>query len=235
MLQWPGTVPCTSSALLMRIRPLLAIWPLLPVLGGCTDLTEIEFSSCGNNVLDPGEDCDGYDAGPETHCIAPRQTAECHFSCGPQDAGQAYLCPKGMGCGVDSICREAAGTFAAPQITVAPAGRWMHLGAFDGDGRADLATLRGPSLEVHYFGATGQIEQSYQTFATLPKPGRPLAGDVSGDGLHDLVGPGPDALSVLVASATRFRPWPSIWRPIPNGAAISTTQRTPCTPPWPSA
>ncbi|MBW2455798.1 MAG: VCBS repeat-containing protein, partial [Deltaproteobacteria bacterium] len=205
----------------MRIRPILAIWPLLPVLGGCSDLTEIEFADCGNNVLDPGEDCDGYDAGPDTHCIAPRQPAECHFSCGPSEEGQAYLCPEGMGCGIDWICREAAGTFAAPQVTVARSGRWMHLGAFDGDGRADLATLRGASLEVHYFGATGQVEQSFQTLAALPRPNRPVAGDLSGDGLYDLVLPGEHELSVLVASSTRtFRPKTYLPIDVPGDARV---------------
>jgi hypothetical protein len=205
----------------MRFRPLLAIWSLLPVLCACSELPEIDFATCGNNVLDPGEDCDGYDAGPETHCIAPRQAAECHFSCGLNEDGQDYLCPEGMGCGVDSICREAAGTFAAPQITDAPSGRWMHLGAFDGDGRADLATLRGPSLEVHYFGATGRIEQSFQTLAALPKPNRPMAGDLSGDGLHDLVLPEEYALSVLVASSTRtFRPKTYLPIGVPEDARV---------------
>ncbi len=191
----------------MRLVPILALWPLLPVLGACAGLGELDLGVCGNNVLDPGEDCDGYDGGPETHCNAPRQPAECHFSCASNDEGQDYRCPEGMGCGKDSICREASGTFEVPESIATRPGRWMHMGDFDGDGRMDLANLRGPSLDVHYFGATGSVEESYQAFAVLPESSRPLAGDLSGDGLHDLVLPGTYELSVLVANSTRtFRP-----------------------------
>ena len=80
---------------------------LLSALVACVDLPEVPAGTCGNHVIEAGEDCDGFpDPGHDT----PNLTCvQCSYVCDPNAA--ALACPAGWGCGIDGRCRHAIGGF----------------------------------------------------------------------------------------------------------------------------
>src|SRR4051812_42076602 len=81
---------------------------------GCATLEPPTPRACGNGVVDEAsEDCDPFPqkADADGHrCREPGAVGACHFECGTKD-GVKLQCPGGYGCGHDSICRRASGSF----------------------------------------------------------------------------------------------------------------------------
>src|ERR1700722_5978533 len=109
------------------MRPLarLAFFaPFAALLADCSNLPAIAADTCGNAVIDPGEDCDSFPVAPGTSCRPPGSpVGECRLDC---TAGAGNVCPSGWGCGVDGICREPSGEFTRQsQVVAADAWRVM--------------------------------------------------------------------------------------------------------------
>jgi hypothetical protein len=170
-----------------RVRRLLPLCILLAAssLVDCADLGRLPQDACGNGVVDSSEDCDGFAPESGTRCAAAGETNACRFTC-----GSGATCPKGWGCGNDTICRAASGKFAVLAQTI-PSTAWkLAAGDFDGDGRADLVAVdpypAGPSVDANVL----FLDPALSLAATRPLPrgtGMPSVVDLDRDGLDDLV------------------------------------------------
>ncbi len=148
---------------------------LLAGLGaaGCADLPVIQENTCGNGLVEPGEDCDGKATADGKDCSASTDTCvcrqagevdECRYRC-----DTAADCPadgKGWGCGVDNVCRR-------PRLCKgAVCDRWtsaafvpesptqLTIADFDGSGRGSVLSVASPLVSVHSFDEAGRLLDS---------------------------------------------------------------------------
>jgi hypothetical protein len=165
-------------------------WLWLVPLAGCADLPELDRGICGNAIVELGEDCDGFESNPLARCLPPGEQGACHFDCAAGSTGTRWACPPGWACDADDLCRQPTGLFE-PAVRYAIGGvESLASGDFDGDGRADLLSrnpgdLTGRSrLSFHYFDARAALVDT-RAFRKLVM--KPAIGNVSSDGLDDLV------------------------------------------------
>jgi hypothetical protein len=165
-------------------------WLWLVPLAGCANLPELDRGLCGNAIVEPGEDCDGFESNPLARCLPPSEEGACHFDCSTGSNGARWTCPGGWACDADDMCRRPTGGFE--QAVRYPIGGVESLatGDFDGDGRADLISrnpvdLPGRSrLGFHYFDARAALVDT-RNFRKLVM--NPAIGAISNDGRDDLV------------------------------------------------
>lgn len=169
----------------MRFAPVVLAAAALLLLD-CATLDPIAAGTCGNGVVDPGEDCDTH--APAAFgggvCGAPSAGASaCHLAC-----ARASECPDGWGCSVTGICRAPSGSFDRLGEPVSAGVETFTVGDFDGDGRKDLigSGPRGPDrsakIRVHYFGEGGALAQVNALSAPAVTP---FVHDFDGDGVDD--------------------------------------------------
>jgi hypothetical protein len=157
-------------------------------LGACADLPAISANSCGNGVIEPGEDCDGFPV-YSVKCREKGQIGACHLDCSGDEDGANGACPQGWGCDLNAICRAPSGNFTSPETHNIGATADLLAGDFDGDGRADIVSKSPPDrlvrsrLSFHFLDAQGRVEETRE----FAKPVSPWLGDLSGDGRADLV------------------------------------------------
>ncbi len=164
----------------IRLAPLV----LLSALFDCTSFAPLPANSCGNGVVDVGEDCDTFARGV-TACRPPTaQPGACRFDC------KTTPCPTGYGCGTDDVCRQPSGKFARTAGAISAGVSRMIAGDFDGDRRQDLVS-REPldpfgisKLRVHYFDGNAALSK---TLIVPPALGSPNVVDVNADKRADLV------------------------------------------------
>jgi FG-GAP-like repeat len=156
---------------------------LLLVAEGCANLPEIPPGTCGNHVVEPHEDCDGFALALTFACLPPGAVGQCHFDCARRADGLRPSCPAGWGCNSQDICRPPTGDFDAPSSSKV-GGAWsLMAGDLDGDGRAEVMTLERPDMlggtkaRFHYFDAAGLLAET-RTFSKniaspviVPHPG----------------------------------------------------------------
>jgi hypothetical protein len=163
-----------------------ALGLLAVALAACLDLQPITAGTCGNSIIDPGEDCDGAmpddrhfaGAGGHAVCGAAGSARACRFDC-----SRGVACPETYHCGADGICRQPSGQFG--RFSVIPASpAYVHTGDFDGDGRDDLLTMDGDTglISVHFFERDGVLSR---TFTTPSDGALPAIGQISAPGVHD--------------------------------------------------
>ena len=164
-------------------RPFLLV-PMIALLAAplfdCATLPPLAANTCGNHVVETGEDCDGQSVGAAT-C-----TSTCRLQCpSPPDT-----CPEGWGCGVDGICRQPSGHFVVQGASI-PAGAFrVATGDFDHDGLADALTLEASSADgfskarIHFFDRHSNLVQVLAPPTTF---GSPRIVDLNGDHLSDLL------------------------------------------------
>ncbi len=151
------------------------------VLTACHQLPELTPNSCGNGVVEPGEDCDRFSQfGSDFEC-----GSECRYTCNPKNPS----CPGIRTCGRDGICRLPSGTYA--ESLDSP----LTLEAFDlatadldHDGIEDLIGGSADRIEVRYGLGDGTYRESFSIAIDTPLGERTL-GDVDGDGIPDLLIP----------------------------------------------
>ncbi len=167
----------------------LLLFALAAWAPACAELPDVSRGTCGNGVIDPGEDCDTF-ASPDRACVSPGEVGACRFSCARAD-GTAAACPAGFGCGTDSLCRAPSGAFAATGQTTELGARSLMSADFDGDGRRDLLALGEPdltglaSVRLVYFDDDAKVAQQ-TLLPSLLRSAWPR--DLDGDGVEDLVG-----------------------------------------------
>lgn len=134
-----------------RIPPVLCA---LVVATACAELPQLERGTCGNFVLEAGEDCDTPNA-------APYACRSCRYDCAETP------CPTGYGCGADYVCRRPTGAFVATsQISIDA--RRLESADFDGDRRADLMVETVSAMRVHYFDRRGDPSRVSSVLAAAP-------------------------------------------------------------------
>jgi hypothetical protein len=162
-------------------------WGFVAVLlAGCTDEVSIAPNTCGNDVLETGEDCDQ----PGSGC-----TTECRIACDPQHRESVCsggtldgtCCPSETTCGVDRVCHATTGTFEATPTSSPFNAAGFILADLDGDLAADaLGTTSGVVTVSH--GGTRPFSSS--TEHPAPFTTGPISlGDFTGDGLPDVMFP----------------------------------------------
>ena len=139
----------------------------------CLDLPEVEGDTCGNEIIDANEDCDGESGAREgTVCRA------CRYACNPDSVG-----PTGYACGSDSICRAHSGSFTEVGTSISLTSSHLVVDDFDGDGRSDLLAYDLYSGEVRalFFEPSGAMAKSVvlQSDGMVPATGK-LAGVAAG-------------------------------------------------------
>jgi hypothetical protein len=169
------------------LASLVAVVLAAPLLD-CTSFPAIAENSCGNGVLDPGEDCDTFPQGAGTVCGGAGGPAPCHLLCGA--LAQGATCPPGWGCGSSGICAQPSGAYTQVGGAIS-AGAWrVDLGDFDGNGSLDALTRgtvgsRGFSqIRVQFFDSSFGLQD---TFVPAPLVAQPQILDMNGDGLSDIV------------------------------------------------
>jgi VCBS repeat protein len=151
---------------------------------GCKELPEIESGVCGNKVLEPPEDCDGF-AREGVLCRPPGSIGECRLDCSDEKA-----CPDGWGCTADAVCRPPTGRFVQPGAAIPGNAASLLAGDFDRDGREDLVGVERPGsfglskLRVHYFDDDALPVKTWTSDKLLASP---VVADVSSDALSDIV------------------------------------------------
>lgn len=172
----------------MRLRDLLACSLLF--VAGCKDFPVIAADECGNAVIEDGEDCDTFVGLRGAHCRPRGVEGECHFDCGTGSDGSRYICPEGMGCAADGLCRLPTGGFERRTKFASTVSSWLSAADFDGDGRTDIISsepadqVQQARFHLHYFDRDSMLEET-RTFPRFTT--RPFARDLTGDGRADLV------------------------------------------------
>ncbi len=147
---------------------------------GCTSLPSVDTEVCGNKVLEPGEDCDGF--APEgSSCGDPVSENRCFFTC-DATAGTTG-CPEGYGCGEDGRCRQASGEFTLHTSFPFPTER-VHVGDLDGDRTPDLIGVSATQLHVVFGDGEGGV--AARVDRPLPNTGDISVGKLNDDALDDL-------------------------------------------------
>src|SRR5882762_11842288 len=100
---------------------------LLAVASACTNFDPIARGTCGNGVLEPGEDCDS----------TAQTCVKCAVTCAvPQD------CPTAdSACGVDGFCHAPGGALAAPISAGTFEASELRITDIDHDGIGDALGL----------------------------------------------------------------------------------------------
>ncbi len=128
--------------------------------GSCANLEAIPGATCGNAVIDVGEDCDGFDLtfgdGDEITvvCRGPGIEGACRFDC---SAGAP--CPPGYGCGIDAICRAPSGALEQRPGGIDEDAAWLFARDFDADGVPDLYAQTSGGPVVLYLGEDFDLDE----------------------------------------------------------------------------
>lgn len=162
--------------------PGLALFAALAT-GACAPLDALERDVCGNRVVEPArEDCDGAvdeGAGQGLSCRPPGAVGECRLDCGAAGA----VCPEGMRCGTDAVCRAASGLYAQPVVLDPTEVADLRGVDVDGDRRDDVIALRSEGLVVARLDDARAVTET----PLLGAISMPALGALDGDELVDLV------------------------------------------------
>jgi hypothetical protein len=153
-------------------------WFLL-ALTACTTFEPVARNTCGNGVLEPGEDCDSTDA-TCVHCAVMCSTAaDC-----PND---------GYACGVDGACHAPGGALG-PAVE---AGQFftddMRITDIDDDGIGDVVGVSRTSLVVRHGDPGASLVRTDAQF-TPSQAGPASFADLDGDNTLDVTIATPDGL-----------------------------------------
>ena len=119
----------------------------------CSPVETIAPGTCGNAVIEDGEDCDTHES-QGFDCKPPGEEWQCSFVC------EEGRCPAGYGCGTDDVCRKATGDIEpVPFAEVASQARELLSGDFDADRRMDVVGVEPGRARVHFLGASGDVQQ----------------------------------------------------------------------------
>ncbi len=171
-------------------------WLILTLtqLSGCTDLPAFD-SSCGNFVIDPGEDCDGDASGL---C-----DADCSLRCGDD----TMPCPDGYVCGADTLCHAPSGLFSTTPRSVPLPSDVYAVTDVDQDGYGDVVSLASTSLDVAFGEGTADLSRRASTL-TPRAFGVPAFTHLDADSTLDLLVPTADGIAGYSSQFQELSPHP---------------------------
>lgn len=190
----------------MRVRLVLAI-ASAAFVARCRALPELEPNTCGNAVVEPGEDCDLF-AGYEVEGMALSCGEDCRYHCDPPGMepvpeADPRQCPTGFMCGTEGICRTASGLFRqADESPLALDASELLVADLDGDGPRDVIGGSADRLEVRYGVGDGTYRDPFEAFVDFPLGSRTL-GDVNGDQILDVLIPYSLGVNVMLGGSGR--------------------------------
>jgi hypothetical protein len=141
------------------------------LLASCTDFDDVTRNTCGNGLLEAGEDCDSSDPS----CVRCAVLCDTVADCPSED----YTC------GVDGLCHAPSGELARPTAPVTFQVDDMRVADIDHDGRGDVVGISRTSIALRYGDAVGSLSAS-DSFVTPAQTGPASFGDIDGDGSLDL-------------------------------------------------
>lgn len=183
-----------------RITPALpsALVAVAIVVGSaCAELPQVASGTCGNRVVEKGEECDWFGRDGFDCRRADPSAGGCRLECKADGT-----CPTGYGCGTDMICRRPSGAFDYdPKGAVRISGfvRRARLGDFDGDKRADVVGETLTDLRVHYFDGKSAPARS----VVLQGSGPTAVGNLTSDALSSVAVGSNNTLSVWRGQSDR--------------------------------
>jgi hypothetical protein len=166
---------------------------LLLACGACSGLEQLP-GTCGDGVVDRGEDCDS----------GPNCTPTCSIDC---SGGRE--CPEGYACGADRLCHSPGGHFATTGPTAVQPFSVLGFGFTDtdSDGYNDVVGLTHSSFQVLYGDAAGTLGRT-STAVIPPIGGPPAVARIDGDASLDLVIPAGDGLIAYTEPYGVISPYP---------------------------
>jgi hypothetical protein len=172
----------------------------LTLLAACSALPELEPNTCGNGVVEPGEDCDLYVNDEQEDEPGPFACGSaCRYVC---PAGGPFLCPSGFSCG-EEICKLPSGTFAqGEESPLALDSTELGISDVDGDGIDDIVGGSADAIEVRFGVGDGTFRESFLMTVDFPLGERILT-DLDADGRADVVIPSAVGFDVLHGDPAR--------------------------------
>jgi len=167
-------------------------------VAACSTTATIADGTCGNYVLDPGEDCDQ----PGANC-----TADCRIVCDPTMRGtvcagsnDGTCCPTGFTCGVDDVCHAPGGTLSTVGISQPFDVAQFRVADLDGDLIDDVLGVSSSAVSAIYGDLISPLTNA--NTQSSPFSTGPIAiGDYTGDQRPDVVIPTAAGLYALETSS----------------------------------
>src|SRR5258708_5360104 len=162
-------------------------WAVVVVLScACSGLSAVDAPTCGNGIIEAGEDCDSDVA---HHC------QQCALMC--NDDGTT--CPAmGFVCLADGLCHAPSGLFKAQSNALPFQVEGYGATDIDDDGFNDVVALTGTSLTVHHGDAAGKLDAVTTTIVPFVQ-GEPAVTNLDPDKTLDIVIPTPDGLAAYTS------------------------------------
>jgi hypothetical protein len=146
-------------------------WLLLALVTACTSFDAVPRNTCGNGILEPGEDCDS----PAASCVRCAVTCQTAMDCPTTD----YTC------GVDGFCHAPGGAFGPPVAAGAFLVDDYQITDVDRDRIGDVVGMSKTSIVVRHGDATASLAKT-ESQITPSQTGPAAFGDLDGDGSLDL-------------------------------------------------
>ncbi|MCC6551537.1 MAG: VCBS repeat-containing protein [Polyangiaceae bacterium] len=136
-------------------------------LMACVDLPLIDADTCGNRVVEPGEDCD-----EQANCGRAGTPEACRLLC-----SAAIECPGGYDCGLDGLCRRPTGAFEGLVARTSSTTTDMTAGDINADGCAEIVrTGRRGTISITAF--DGRVSNTCGASEQRLVTSRPALGQV---------------------------------------------------------
>lgn len=183
-------------------RAWLVALAIAPALSACSTLPDVAADSCGNGIVESGEECDGDASAAGGTCGTSGDNA-CHFVCA--DGGPT--CPTGYTCATDGRCRAPSAIFYAAAVPYAFDANDMATGDVDGDGNADLVGVSSSALTVRFGDDKADLFDGVSQ-SIRPPVTHAVFGDLDGDGHLDVLVPDNGGIFAFLAAGRGFNPYP---------------------------
>jgi hypothetical protein len=164
-------------------------------VAACVGPSRIDPGTCGNGVLEPGEDCDTWTdptLGAGTACMS------CRYVCDTPER----VCPSGWGCSGDEICRFPSGRWDSVTLVDDPALN-VTVGRVNDDEHPDLFGTGPLGLWCRFGGPDLRFTERV-SLSGSPTFGLPTFADLNDDDQLDSVIPVVGAFFVAAGSAAGF-------------------------------